>query len=435
MLGRLFISLSLMLFSSSAYAEEIAGGINGADTGWLLISTALVMLMIPGLGLFYGGMVRRKNVLATLMGCLVGLYVVGLQWVLFGYSLAFGPDKNGLIGGLEWIGLTGVGLEPSTAYATTVPHQAFMVFQAMFACITPGLIIGAFAERIKFSSLLIFILLWTTLVYDPVCHWVWGSNGWLAKLGCVDFAGGLVVHLSSGIAALVACLMMGKRKGYRHQPMSPHNLPMTILGTGLLWFGWFGFNAGSSLSSGTLAVSAFVATNIAASAAALTWMLIEWKHKGSPTVLGGVSGAVAGLATITPASGFVNPMSAVIIGIAAGIICYICVSNLKPKLGYDDSLDVFGIHGVAGICGTLAVGLFAQTAINPAGPNGFFFGNPAQLGIQALGVIVVAAYTLVITWILLKAIDMVIGLRVSKEDEVIGLDLSQHSECGYTIID
>ncbi len=423
-----------LMLPGIVYAQESAS-IDSGDTAWLLVSTALVMLMIPGLALFYGGMVRRKNVLSTLMQCFIIMCVVGLQWILWGYSLAFGPDKAGIIGGLEWLGLRGVGLNPSPDYATTVPHQAFMIFQGMFAAITPALIIGAFAERIKFSALIIFTLLWATFVYDPICHWVWGVGGWLGELGTLDFAGGIVVHLSSGIAALTAALMMGKRRGYLHKPMPPHNLPMTVLGASLLWFGWFGFNAGSSLSSGALAVSAFVVTNTAAAAAALTWAVIEWRHRGSPTVLGIVTGAVAGLATITPASGFVGPTSAMVIGIAAGVFCYIAVSVVKPKLGYDDSLDVFGIHGIGGIFGVLAVGLFASTAINPDGVNGLFFGNPAQIGIQALGIMAVLLYTLIVTWGILKIIDVLLGLRVSMEAEIMGLDLSQHSESGYTILE
>lgn len=414
---------------------SVVNSVNSGDTAWMLISTALVMLMIPGLALFYAGMVRRKNVLGTLIQCFMALCVITIQWILWGYSLAFGPDKGGIIGGLEWLGLTGVGLEPSDGYATTVPHQAFMVFQGMFACITPALIFGAFAERMKFSSLLIFTLVWSTLVYDPICHWVWGAGGWLSKLGCLDFAGGLVVHLSSGIAALIAALMLGKRKGYLHEPMPPHNLPMTILGTALLWFGWFGFNAGSSLSSGSLAVSAFVVTNTSAAVAAITWAILEWKYRGSPTVLGTATGAVAGLATITPASGFVSPLSAMVIGCTAGVICYLAVSWLKPKLGYDDSLDVFGVHGMGGIFGTLALGLFAERAINPVGREGLFFGNPSQFGIQALGVVVVMGYSMVVTWIILKVLDVLMGLRVTEKDELMGLDLSQHSESAYTILD
>ncbi|GBE04695.1 ammonium transporter NrgA [bacterium BMS3Abin10] len=430
----LAVILFFLIFPGVVYAQDLSS-IDSGDTAWLLISTALVMLMIPGLALFYGGMVRRKNVLSTLMQCFVIMCVVGLQWILWGYSLAFGPDKWGIIGGLEWLGLNSVGLSPSPDYASTVPHQAFMIFQGMFAAITPALIIGAFAERMKFSTLLIFTLLWTTLVYDPVCHWVWGTGGWLGKLGVLDFAGGIVVHLSSGIAALIAALMMGKRRGYLHEPMPPHNLPMTVLGAALLWFGWFGFNAGSSLSSGALAVSAFVVTNTAAVAAALTWAIIEWRHRGNPTVLGIVTGAVAGLATITPASGFVGPMSAIVIGIAAGVFCYIAVSVIKPKLGYDDSLDVFGVHGIGGIWGVLAVGLFASTAINPDGVNGLFFGNPAQIGIQAIGIVAVLLYSLVVTWVILKILDVLLGLRVSVKDEIMGLDLSQHSESGYTILE
>jgi Amt family ammonium transporter len=310
-----------------------------------------------------------------------------------------------------------------------------MVFQGMFAAITPALIIGAFAERIKFSAVLIFVVIWTTLVYDPVCHWVWGAGGWLGSLGSLDFAGGIVVHLSSGIAALVACEMIGKRKGYLRQPMSPHNLPMTILGAALLWFGWFGFNAGSALSVGPLAVSAFVATNTAAAAAAFSWIVVEWIHGGSPTVLGAATGSKAGLAPITPAAGFVSPLSAIAIGIVAGVFCYIAVTCVKAKLGYDDSLDVFGVHGIGGIWGVLAAGLFAQIAINPDGANGLFFGAPRQFGIQALAIVAVIVYVVVVTGIILKVIDALMGLRVVPKDEVIGLDLSQHSESAYTLLE
>lgn len=432
----LFMSLSLVgLFPISAYAQEIVPTIDSGDTAWLLVSTALVMLMIPGLALFYGGMVRRKNMLSTLAQCFTIMCLVGLEWVLWGYSLAFGPDKGGIIGDLSWIGLNGVGPGPSSNYATTVPHQAFMIFQGMFAAITPALIIGAFAERMKFSVLLIFILLWTTFVYNPICHWVWAVDGWLLKLGALDFAGGTVVHINAGIAALVATLVIGRRKGYPTSAIPPHNLPLTLLGTALLWFGWFGFNAGSSLSAGSLAASAFVVTNTATCAAVFTWMLVEWKFKGAPTLLGVCSGAVAGLVAITPAAGFVSPISSIIIGAGAGVFCYIVVVWLKPKLGYDDSLDVFGIHGIGGIWGALATGLFAQTVINSAGRDGLFFGNPAQIGIQALSISVVIVYSLVVTWIILKILDALMGLRVTEKDELMGLDLSQHSESAYTILD
>lgn len=324
-----------------------AASVDTGDTAWILISTALVMLMTPGLALFYGGMVRGKNVLGTIMQSFVAIALISVQWILVGYSLSFGPDINGIIGSLDWIGLNGVGIEPNPDYAPTVPHIAFMMYQAMFAVITPALITGAFAERMKFSAYLLFILLWSTLVYDPVAHWVWGTGGWLKKMGALDFAGGIVVHLISGISALAAALIIGKRKGYLQEAMYPHNLPMTVLGAGLLWFGWFGFNAGSALSAGTLSTMAFVATHTSAVSATLIWVLIEWIHRGKPTMFGAATGSIAGLATITPAAGFVSPMSSLIIGLAAGAVCYLSL-NMKKNLGYDDSLDAFGVHGVGG---------------------------------------------------------------------------------------
>ena len=410
--------------------------IKSGDTAWILMSTCLVMLMtIPGLALFYGGLVRRKNVLATMMQSFFVLCLISIQWVLFGYSLSFGPDKGHFIGSLSWMGLKGVGIIPNPDYAGTIPHILFMAYQMMFAVITPGLITGAFAERMKFSSYVIFTLLWATLVYDPVCHWIWGANGWLKNLGVLDFAGGLVVHASSGFSALVCALILGRRRGYGREPMSPHNLPLVIIGAGLLWFGWFGFNAGSALGANTLAATALVATNTAAAAAALTWMGIEWKITGKPTMLGGATGAVAGLATITPAAGFVSPISSIMIGVIAAIVCYTAVAIVKLKLAYDDSLDAFGVHGIGGIIGTLATGLFAQKIINAAGNDGLFFGNLAQFGIQAFGVLAVVLYSVSVTFILLKLLGATMGLRVSDEEEVIGLDITQHEETAYTLLD
>ncbi len=405
--------------------------VDTGDTTWLLISSALVMLMTPGLALFYGGMVRRKNVLGTIMQSFIALSVITVQWVLYGYSLAFGPDIGGIIGSLDWIGLRGVGLDPHPDYSPTVPHQAFMIFQMMFAVITPALITGAFAERFKFKTYLVFLILWATFVYDPLAHWVWGIGGWIKELGALDFAGGLVVHISSGIAALAATFAVGKRKGYGEEPMPPHNLTMTLLGAALLWFGWFGFNGGSAIASGSVATSAFVVTHISTASAALSWMIAEWLHRGNPTVLGAASGAVAGLVAITPASGFVGPLSAILTGLAAGVLCYSAI-HLKTKLGYDDSLDVVGVHGVGGTWGALATGLFASKGINPAGNNGLFFGNPSLLGIQALTVLAAWIYTFVVTLIILKVLDWTMGLRVSEEHEVNGLDLSQHGEVGYS---
>ena len=410
--------------------------INSGDTAWVLVSSALVMFMtIPGLAFFYGGLVRRKNVLSTMMQSFFIFCLISLQWILWGYSLAFGPDKGHLIGNLSWIGLHGVGLVPNPDYAATIPHQLFMVYQMMFAAITPALITGAFAERIKFSTFAIFSLLWATLVYDPICHWVWGAGGWIKNLGALDFAGGTVVHISSGISALVCALMLGKRKGYAENPTPPHNMTYTLLGACMLWFGWFGFNAGSALSAGTLAVSAFIATNTAAATAALTWMFIEWKIAGKPTVLGGATGAVAGLATITQAAGFVGPLSAMIIGIIAGIVCYIMVSVVKNLLGYDDSLDAFGVHGVGGTTGALATGLFAQKIINPAGNDGLLFGNPSLFMKQGIAVIAAIIYSAIVTFIILKVLDSVLGLRITEEEEEIGLDNTQHRESAYTLLD
>ncbi len=405
---------------------------NSADNAFVLLSAALVMLMTPGLALFYAGMVRGKNVLGTLMQNFIMLGVIGVQWALFGYSLAFGPDLGGVIGSLAWAGLSGVGLEPLKAYAETIPHQTFMIYQAMFAIITPALITGAWAERMKFSSFLVFIILWATLVYDPVAHWVWGDGGWLKTMGALDFAGGTVVHINAGIAALAAALVMGRRHGYGAEAFIPHNLPMTVLGAGLLWFGWFGFNAGSALGSGTLATTAFIATHLATCAAVLAWTGAEGLHRGKPTTLGAASGAVAGLVAVTPAAGFVGPMSAILIGLGAGVVCYLAVLA-KVRLGYDDSLDVVGVHCVGGIWGALATGLFASKAINAAGADGLFFGNPQQFAIQAVAVGVTLIFSFVVSWILLKVIDATMGLRVSTEEEVAGLDISEHQEAGYTL--
>jgi Amt family ammonium transporter len=421
-----------MAVASMASAQEPAT-IDSGDTTWMLVSTALVMLMTPGLALFYGGMVRRKNVLGTMMQSFIMMCLIGLQWVLWGYSLAFAPDRGGVIGGLDWIGLTGIDLNGTVDYAPTIPHLAFMLFQMMFAVITPALITGAFAERMKFSAFVVFSLLWATLVYDPLAHWVWG-RGWIAQMGALDFAGGLVVHTSSGVSALAAALVLGKRRGPAMPTLTPHNLPLTVLGAALLWFGWFGFNAGSALTAGSLAAIAFTTTNTATCAAVLTWILLEWKLKGNPTALGAATGAVVGLVAITPAAGFVGPLSSILVGAGASILCYIAVDQVKARLGYDDSLDAFGVHGVGGAWGAIATGLFATTAVNPAG-QGFFFGNPGQLGIQALSVVATVVYVFVVTWLLLKIVDILIGLRVSEEDEVKGLDITQHHESGYTILD
>lgn len=408
--------------------------VNAGDTAWVLISAALVMLMTPGLAFFYGGMVRRKNILGVLMQCFIIMCVLSIQWVLFGYSLSFAPAK-GFWGGFSWFGLNGVGLEPYADYAGTIPHQAFMIYQSMFAVITPALIIGAFAERMKFSAFLIFTLLWVTFVYDPVCHWVWGIGGWLKNLGALDFAGGTVVHINAGIAALVTALVIGRRKNLDHNAPAPHNLPFVVLGTALLWFGWFGFNAGSALAANGIAVNAFVVTNTAAAAAGLTWAIIEWIHNGKPTMFGTASGIVAGLVAITPAAGYVNAISAIIIGILVSVFCFISVSIIKPKFRYDDSLDAFGVHCVGGIWGALATGLFASKAVNPAGADGLFFGNPKQFLIQAITVLVTIIYTLLVTLVIYKLVDLFVGMRVSEKEELMGLDLTQHRERAYTVLE
>ncbi|MFA6078753.1 MAG: ammonium transporter [Candidatus Omnitrophota bacterium] len=410
--------------------------INSGDVAWILMSTALVMMMTaPGLAFFYGGLVRRKNVLATMMQSFFILCLISVQWILWGYSLAFGPDIGHFIGSLKWFGLNGVGMAPNPDYAATIPHLLFMVYQMMFAVITPALITGAFAERMKFSTYVIFTLLWATFVYDPVCHWVWGAGGWLRNMGALDFAGGTVVHVSSRSSALVCALILGKRRGYGREPMPPHNLTFTVLGAALLWFGWFGFNAGSALGANELAVSAFIATNTAAAAAALVWMGIEWKVTGKPTILGGATGAVAGLVAITPAAGFVSPLSSIAIGAIVSMVCYAAVAVVKLKLAYDDSLDAFGVHGVGGTVGALLTGLFAQKIINPAGNNGLFFGNPGQFGVQLLGVVATMAYSIAVTFVILKVLDRFLGLRVEDEEEVIGLDITQHEESAYTLFD
>jgi len=404
--------------------------VSSGDTAWILISSALVMLMTPGVALFYGGMVRRKNVLSTLMMSFATLGLVGLLWVLYGYSLGFGSDIGGLIGRLDFIGLRGVGQEPSPVYASTVPHLAFMVFQGMFAIITVALITGAVVERIKFSSLLIFSALWLTLVYSPVAHWVWGDGGWLVNLGALDFAGGTVVHITAGVSALALAVLLGPRKGFREgEPMEPNNIPMVMIGAGLLWFGWFGFNAGSALTSGGLAASAFVATNTSAAAAAFTWMMLSWIHR-RPTLLGTATGAVAGLVAITPAAGFVSPIMGIPIGIGAAVICYYCML-FRMNRHIDESLDVWAVHGMGGTWGALATGIFTSAAVNSAGADGLLLGNWLQLGKQFVGVAAVWAFAFVATMILGKLIDITIGLRVSGMEETVGLDISQHGERAY----
>jgi ammonium transporter, Amt family len=413
--------------------------INAGDTAWVLASAALVMLMTPAVGFFYGGLVRRKNALATLMHSFFIVCLISVQWALWGYALAFGPDANflgyfhGLIGGLQWLGLQGVGAAPSS-YAPTIPHLAFCVFQMMFAVITPALISGGFAERKHFKAFVLFTLLWATLVYDPVAHWVWGQGGWLNKLGTLDFAGGTVVHITSGVSALVAAFVLGRRIGVAPEANTePHNMTMVVLGAALLWFGWFGFNAGSALAANGLAASAFVATNLAAAMGALTWMTIHWWRKGTPSVLGAAAGSVAGLVAVTPASGYVTPLGSILIGFGAGVVCYIAIQWRERMHRVDDSLDVWAVHGIGGTWGALATGLFATVAVNAAGANGLFAGNPHQLTVQAIAVGVSWVYAGGMTFIILKAIERFVPLRVSKGEEERGLDVSQHAEAAYQL--
>jgi Amt family ammonium transporter len=404
-------------------------GIDSGDTSWLLISTALVMFMTPGLALFYGGLVRTKNVLGTIMQSFFALALVSVLWVLVGYTLAFGPDRGGLIGGLTFWGLRGVGQAPSETYATTVPHLAFSMYQLMFAIITPALITGAVAERMRFSAYVLFLALWSLLVYAPVAHWVF-ADGWLglAGVGALDFAGGTVVHINAGVAALAAIIYLGRRKGFGREAFVPHNVPMVITGAAILWFGWFGFNAGSALGANGLAASAFAATHVATAAAVVGWLIPEWIKHGKATTIGAATGAVAGLVAVTPAAGFVEPWAALVIGFAAGLVCFYAV-NLKSRIGYDDSLDVVGVHMVGGIVGALLTGVLASTAVNAFG------GGPGQLGKQAVAVGATLAFSFIATMAILKVIDVLVGVRVSEDEEVVGLDLSQHSEVGYTFGD
>ncbi|HWP95738.1 MAG TPA: ammonium transporter [Syntrophomonadaceae bacterium] len=427
-LGAFAAALPLLLPLPAMAAD--ASTISSGDTAWMLASCALVLVMTPGLALFYGGMVRKKNVLSILMQCFFIMALISVQWILLGYTLSFGPDIKGIIGGLSFLGMSGVPVGDAAPLATTIPHTVFIMFQAMFAIITAGLITGAFAERMKFSVFVIFTLLWTTLVYDPLAHWVWGG-GFLAQFGALDFAGGTVVHISSGVSGLVVALVLGKRLNKDREAMVPHNLPMTVTGAALLWFGWFGFNAGSALASNGLAGMAFLVTNTAAAAATLSWVFAEWLDHGKPTIFGAVSGAVAGLVAITPASGFVTPLAAIVIGLLVGPICYMAVSRIKEKLGYDDALDAFGIHGVGGTVGALATGLFATVAINAAGKDGLFYGNPHQLYVQFVAVLISWIFAGTMTFVILKVIGLFTPLRVSNEEEEMGLDAALHGEDAY----
>ncbi len=423
-------------WATGAGAQEIAGkamatGIDSGDTAWMLAASALVLAMIvPGMAFFYGGMVRSKNVIGTMIHVFAILCLVTVIWALCGYSLAFGPDRGGVIGGLDWVGLSGVGAAPHSTYAPTIPHETFMLFQLLFAAFTPALIAGAFAERMKFSAMLLFTGLWTIVVYAPLAHWVWGG-GWLSKLGALDFAGGSVVHIGSGVSALACAIVLGKRHGWRTDYMAPHNLPYVLLGAGLLWLGWFGFNGGSARGANAIAAGAITVTHLAAASAALAWMTVEWMHRGKPTVLGIASGAVTGLATSTAGAGFIEPIPAMVIGAAAGGLSYLAIV-WKGEIGYDDTLDVMGTHGVGGILGMLATGLFASKALNPAGADGFFFGNPGQFGLQAVAVFSTIVFSFVGTYVILKLVDGSVGLRVSQEQEATGLDLTQHNERAYS---
>lgn len=403
--------------------------VNSGDTAWVLISTALVILMTPALGFFYGGMVRKKNLLSTIMLSVAILMLISIQWAFYGYTISFGADHGGFIGGLNWLGLNGVGQAPYAPYAPTIPHLAFMIFQLAFAVITPALITGAFVERINFSGFLLFSFVWASIVYDPVCHWMWGIGGFLRNIGSLDFAGGSVVHMTAGFSALALALVIGKRKGYGKIPMEPSNIPLTVLGAFLLWFGWYGFNGGSALSAGGLATAAIVNTTLAGAAAGLVWMVVSWIHK-RPSILGVSTGAIVGLATITPASGYVSPMSSIIIGSIAAIISYYAII-FRVKSGLDESLDVFACHGMGGTFGMLCVGLFAEKAVNQAGANGLFFGNPGQLGAQAIAVLVVALFSFIVSYIIGKVIDAIFILRARENEEDVGMDLSQHGETIY----
>ena len=406
--------------------------INAGDTAWMLVATALVMLMTPGLAFFYGGLVRRKNVLSTIMHSLFILALISVTWVLWGYSLAFGPDTGlGIIGGLDWMGLEGVTAAPSPIYAPTIPHYAFMAFQMMFAIITPALITGAFAERKRFKAFVLFSVAWSTLVYAPIAHWVWSPDGWLYGLGVLDFAGGTVVHLSSGISALVAALMVGRRIGVIRET-EPHDVTMTVLGAGLLWFGWFGFNAGSALAANGIAALALVTTNTAAAMAALTWVTISWLHKGSPSVLGAAVGGVAGLVAITPAAGYVSPVGAILIGGGVAVVCY-GAAQLRIRSRVDDALDVFAVHGVGGAFGALATGVFASVAVNAAGHDGALAGNLGQLAVQALAVVAVAVYSAGATALILLVVNAAVRIRVPSAAEEAGLDMAQHGEIAYQL--
>ncbi len=406
--------------------------INAGDTAWVLISAGLVLLMTPALAFFYGGMVGRKNILSVLMKCFACMAVILIIWVLYGYSLAFSRG-NSFIGGLEFLGFNGVGLEPNPDYSSTIPQNAFAIFQAMFAVITPAVIVGSLVERVKFAAFLWFILFWLTFVYIPIAHMVWGAGGWFRQMGILDFAGGTVVEINCGVAGLVSALYLGKRSGLNRPTL--HHIPFVVLGAGLLWFGWLGFNAGSALAANGIAANAFITTNVAAAAAACSWAAIEWKTTGKPTIFGTVSGVIAGLVAITPACGFVTPMAAIVIGLVIGVVSFYMVGPVKQKFGYDDSLDAFGVHGIGGFWGMIATGLFATVTVNPGAANGLFLGNIAQFKVQILAACITVVYCAAVTGAICFLVDKIIGMRVAPEDEIMGLDLTQHHERAYTILD
>jgi len=425
-----------LIFAQEATTATPAPFISPGNTAWMIVATALVMLMtIPGLALFYGGLVRQKNVLNILMQCFILTAAITVEWVFFGYSLSFGSSSGALapyIGGFNWAFLNGINVTDVSPYYISqaterIPHLLFVLFQCMFAVITPALIIGAYAERIKFKGFLIFSILWSILVYNPVAHWVWSADGWLFKLGALDFAGGTVVHINAGVSALVMTLMIGSRRNYNNHPTAPHNIPLVVIGAALLWFGWFGFNAGSGLAADGLAVSAFLATHLATATAALTWALIDWKLNGKPTTIGICTGAVAGLVAITPAAGFVGVLGAVSIGVIVAVVCFFMVSVVKHKYGYDDSLDAFGVHGIGGILGAILTGVFASPAIQSS-YSGLLYGNAKQLGIQLIATLVTIVFSGVMTYILYKVVDGMVGIRATQKEEIAGLDISQHNE-------
>ncbi len=427
-----------LLFAEDAAAAAPAPTpyIDFGNTAWMIVATALVMLMtIPGLALFYGGLVRQKNVLNILMQCFILTAAITLEWVFFGYSMSFGSSTGALapfIGGFDWAFLNGININDVSPYyisqaTARIPHLLFVLFQCMFAVITPALIIGAYAERIKFKGFLIFSLLWAILVYNPVAHWVWSADGWLFKMGALDFAGGTVVHINAGISALVMTLMIGSRRNYNNHPTAPHNIPLVVIGAALLWFGWFGFNAGSGLAADGLAISAFLATHVATATAAFTWVLLDWSINKKPTVIGICTGAVAGLVAVTPAAGFVGVVGAVVIGIIVAVVCFFMVSVVKHKFGYDDSLDAFGVHGIGGIIGALLTGFLATPAIQSS-YSGLFYGNPKQLWIQLVATVATIIFSGVMTFVLYKIVDSLVGIRATQKEEIAGLDITQHNE-------